>query len=250
MIDGVRAAIGDLRSAQKPSRGAPAYSRYVNRPFGRVLAAVAHTLGLSPNVVTVISGTVSLTAIALIAVVDPTPWSSLAVAGLLVLGYALDSADGQVARLSGRTSAVGEWLDHMVDAFKLASLHMAVLICWYRFFDLHVAWLLVPILFEIVSSVSFLRMILTDLLLRNRMTSGEPPATSGGIGGTDPASTSPAWYAVAVVPSDYGLWCLTFLTLWIPSLFVGIYTALAVLNALLLCASAGRWFRVISALDR
>lgn len=247
MIADVRTAIEDLRGAQKSSRGAPAYSRFVNRPFGRVLAAVAHTVGLSPNAVTVVSGTVTFAGIAVLALVEPTAWSSVLVTALLVLGYALDSADGQVARLSGRSSAAGEWLDHMVDALKLSSLHMAVLVCWYRFYDVDARWLLVPILFGIVTPVSFLRMILTDLLLR---TKASDVPTPGGIGGTDPRSSSPAWYAIAVIPGDYGLWCLAFLTLWLPPVFIGIYTTLTVLNAALLVASATRWFRVVSSLDR
>ncbi len=247
VIADVRTAIADLRSAQKSSRGAPAYSRFVNRPLGRILAAVAHTVGLSPNAVTIVSGTVTFAGIAVLALVEPTAWAAVLVTALLVLGYALDSADGQVARLSGRSSVAGEWLDHMVDALKLASLHMAVLVCWYRFYDVDARWLLIPILFGIVSSVSFFRMILTDLLLRTKAPDVQTP---GGIGGTDPASTSPAWYAVAVIPGDYGLWCLTFLSLWLPPVFIAIYTMLAVLNAALLAASAARWFRVVSSLDR
>lgn len=246
MISDLRAAIEDLRAAQKPSRGAPAYSRYVNRPLGRILAAVAHTMGVSPNAVTATSGAVTFTGIVVLALVDPTAWSSVLVTVLLALGYALDSADGQVARLSGRGSAAGEWLDHMVDALKLASLHMAVLVCWFRFYHLDARWLLVPILFGIVSSVSFFRMVLTDLLLRTDRTGASTP---GGIGGTDASATSPAWYSIAVVPSDYGLWCLTFLTLWVHPLFLAVYTVLAASNALLLVASSVRWFRVVASIS-
>lgn len=244
MMHDVRAAISDLRSAQKSSKGAPAYSRFVNRPLGRIFAAVAYTLGLSPNTVTAISGTVTFSGIAILAMVEPTWWSSLLIALALVLGYALDSADGQVARLSGRSSPAGEWLDHMVDALKLASLHMAVLVCWYRWFDLPTVWLLVPIVFEIVSTTSFFRMLLSDFLVR--IADAKRPAEHDS--GTSTARTSPAWYSIAVVPSDYGLWCVMFLTLWIHPVFVGIYTALTVLNGLLLVASATRWFKVMGTL--
>ena len=47
-----RAAMGRLKAAQKTNYGAPLYSRLVNRPAGRRLAALAYSLHLSPNQVT------------------------------------------------------------------------------------------------------------------------------------------------------------------------------------------------------
>ncbi|RBL82322.1 CDP-alcohol phosphatidyltransferase, partial [Streptomyces cavourensis] len=46
----------ELRGAQKSAKGVSLYSRYVNRPAGRVLAAGAYRAGLTPNQVTLISG--------------------------------------------------------------------------------------------------------------------------------------------------------------------------------------------------
>ena len=51
---------------------------------------------------------------------------------LLILGYALDSADGQLARLLGGGTPEGEWLDHVIDSAKLATIHLAVLVSLYR----------------------------------------------------------------------------------------------------------------------
>ena len=106
----------------------------------------------------------------------PATWPvGVLVTALLVLGYALDAADGQLARLRGGGSLLGEWLDHMIDSVKVAALHLAVLITLYRNFDLHPAWLLVPIVFAITSSVHFFGMILVDLLGRvRRATAGLP----------------------------------------------------------------------------
>ena len=57
-----------LRSAQKgKARGAPAYSVYVNRSIGRVLAAIAYRAGLTPNQVTAVSALFTFTGIVLIA---------------------------------------------------------------------------------------------------------------------------------------------------------------------------------------
>ena len=47
------------------------------------------------------------------------------------------------------------------------------------------------------------------------------------------------------MPADYGLLCIVFLTLWVPPVFVTIYTALAVINLLLLGASGIRWYRSV-----
>lgn len=60
-----------LSKAQKPARGVPGYSRFVNRPAGRLFAAAAHRIGLSPNHVTAASGLVTFPAIAAIALYPP-----------------------------------------------------------------------------------------------------------------------------------------------------------------------------------
>ena len=111
-----RDAVALLGGAQKKrARGAPAYSIYVNRPFGRRLAAGAHLLGLTPNAVSLISAAFTFSAIVLVAVRPPTVWLGLFITAFLVLGYAFDSADGQLARLRGGGTAAGEWLDHVLD---------------------------------------------------------------------------------------------------------------------------------------
>ena len=47
---GYWATVRELAAAQKTAaRGAPAYSRYINRRLGRLLAAAALRAGLGPN---------------------------------------------------------------------------------------------------------------------------------------------------------------------------------------------------------
>ena len=46
---GFHDALVRLRAAQKSARGGPPYSIFVNRPTGRILAAVAYQAGLTPN---------------------------------------------------------------------------------------------------------------------------------------------------------------------------------------------------------
>ncbi|GAB3598416.1 CDP-alcohol phosphatidyltransferase family protein [Microbacterium tumbae] len=237
----VRESIRALREAQKSSSGAPAYSRFVNRPLGRVFAAVAHAIGMTPDQVTAVSAVCTFAGIAVIALVPPTLLSSLIVVALLVLGYALDSADGQLARLRGGGSPRGEWLDHMVDATKMSSIHLAVLVCWARFSEIDPGWLLVPIGFTLVSTVFFFGVILSDLI---RRTSGTGPREWSAR--AQQVRTSPL-FALAVLPADYGLLMLVLVTLWLPTVFLVLYTALLAVNLLILIASLVRWYRSLPA---
>jgi phosphatidylglycerophosphate synthase len=103
-----------------------------------------------------------------IALFRPTWWLGLLIAAVLATGLALDAADGQLARLRGGGSAAGEWLDHVVDAFKVSSIHVAVLICWYRFYELPSdSHLLIPIMFGLQSTVFYFAIMLTEQLRRS-----------------------------------------------------------------------------------
>ena len=69
-----------LSRAQKSKAGAPLYSRIINRPAGRVLAAVAHRMGATPDQVTVFSALCTYSGIALIALWRPTVVSTVVTA--------------------------------------------------------------------------------------------------------------------------------------------------------------------------
>lgn len=230
--------MGRLGRVQKSAKGAPAYSRFVNRRLGRLLAAVAYHRGLTPNGVTALSAACSFVGIAVIALVRPSWPVGVAVALLLVLGYALDAADGQLARLRGGGSMSGEWLDHMIDATKISSLHLAVLIAAYRFFDLPATgWLLVPMGFAVVGAVAFFAMILNDQLRRQ---AGAAPA---------PGGKASALKALLVVPTDYGLLCVAFVLLGAPLVFFAVYTVLFVGSAGYLLLAVRKWFHYMRSLD-
>ncbi|MFE6995696.1 CDP-alcohol phosphatidyltransferase family protein [Microbacterium sp. NPDC057659] len=234
-----RDALQRLSAAQKPSAGTPAYSRYVNRPLGRQIASWAYVAGLTPNGVTGISAVLTFSAVAVLAIARPDWWVGVAVCVLLLLGYAFDSADGQLARLRGGGSAQGEWLDHTVDAAKVTALHMAVLITAYRHFDFPIAWLLVPIVYVFVDNLTFFGMVLKDLLSQ-RETGGKTRAWT--------TSTSPL-HAIAVIPTDYGVFCLMFLLLGHHVLFFGAYTLMAACNAVILVLVLVKWYRDMGALS-
>jgi phosphatidylglycerophosphate synthase len=234
--------------AGKSNRGAPGYSRWINRPAGRQLAIVAFRIGLSPNQVTLLSGLTSLAGIVVLAVAPATVSIGFLVAFLLALAYALDSADGQVARMQGGGSRTGEWLDHVIDCLKIASLHMAVLICWYRSFEVSDALLLVPILFGVQASTYFFSKILTDQL---RAAAAAPAGagvtpTSATASARDDEGRPPVLASLLVLPLDYGLLCVCFVLLGFHTAFIWAYSALALMGVVLLVAAFAKWYRDLS----
>lgn len=233
--------VGLLAAAQKPAaRSAPAYSRYVNRRLGRYLAALAHLAGLGANAVTAVSAVWTFAGIALLVVFPPSWWLGVAVAACLLLGYAFDSADGQLSRLQGTSSPAGEWLDHMVDAVKMSTMPLALAVGFYRFDVGPRAWLLVPLASAVVSSVLFFGMILTEQL---RRANGSPSLAA--------AAPGRSWVrAVLVVPMDYGVLCLSFVLLGAPAVFMVVYSVIFAATALFLLLAAVKWFRELAGWPR
>jgi phosphatidylglycerophosphate synthase len=230
-----------LASSQKPSRGTAAYGRYVNRPAGRCVAAAAHHIGMTPNGATVISALLSGAGIVLLALGEPSLLMGVGVAVLLAAGYVMDSVDGQLARLRGGGSVSGEWLDHTIDCFKTASLHLAVLICWYRNPPIDSdAALLVPLLYEVVQVVTYFGFIVMPYL---RLKAPAPTTPVAAPSAEHPLRT---WL---ILPTDYGFLCWTFVLLAWPVVFFWAYAALAVLNAALLALGLRKWWRELNRID-
>ena len=234
-------AVGRLASKQKSAKGSPADSRFINEGWAGTLLR-RHTGPVWwPNTVTAISALFTFAAIAVLALARPSWGIGFIVAACLVIGYALDSADGQLARLLGGGSLAGEWLDHMVDATKATTLHLAVLLTAYRFFGLSsAAWLLVPLGFATVSAVMFFGMTLNDQLRRNSELAGAPPVVR---------NASSLLKSLMVLPTDYGLLCLVFLLLGSQAAFGIVYTLLFAGSFGFLLMAAVKWFKDMKALD-
>jgi len=236
-----RSALTRLAGAQKPGRGAPPYSRWINRRMGRVIAAGAYTIGATPNGVTAVSALLTTGGLVLIAFVAPVWWLGLAIAAFLVLGYAFDAADGQLARLRGGGSRAGEWLDHMVDVTKTCVLHSVVLISFLRFGGIPSdAFLLVPLGYLTVSIVLFFGLMLVDQLRRSarlQLPDPNPPRGSGML------------QTLVAIPTDYGIVCLAFAVFGWRELFVVVYTALFAAHTLVLLAVLARWWRELRSID-
>lgn len=226
---GYRESVARLQSAQKSGAGVPAYMRWVNRWLGRRIAAVAFGLGLTPNGVTAISALCSLAGLAVIVVAGPELWAGFVAAALLALGFAFDSADGQLARLTGTGGPAGEWVDHVVDAVRTPLTHAAVAVA----VVLHrpdLAWVsAVALAYAVVSAGQFMSQILAEQLVRRR--GGEPPEPSG------------VRKSFALLPTDTGTLCWSFALWGIPVLFVAVYAALFAINAVYAVLSMRRKYR-------
>ncbi|MFI5772764.1 CDP-alcohol phosphatidyltransferase family protein [Streptomyces sp. NPDC051658] len=231
----------ELRGAQKTAKGVSLYSRYVNRPAGRVFAAGAYRIGLTPNQVTSASAAFTFAAIASVALVRPSVGLAVAVYAGLAIGFALDSADGQLARLTGRGGPDGEWLDHVVDCAKMILVHTAVLISFQRFSGVPgEGWLLLPLGFLFTAVLTF-----CAGLLREQLGKAATARSGAGPGAAAPVSRL---RAVALLPADYGVFCLVFLLLGDRTAFRIGYAVLAVVHALFLVAFLTKWFKELRAL--
>jgi phosphatidylglycerophosphate synthase len=240
--DGLGATLRRLSGAQKGAAGAPAYSRFVNRRLGRFLAALAFHAGLTPNAVTGVSAAFTATGIGVLALAPPSWGTGLAVTACLVLGYALDAADGQLARLRGGGSPAGEWLDHMVDAAKASSLHLAVLIAFYRFETVQSGWLLlVPVGYCVVDAVTYFGTMLNEALRAQHGVATRAQRTAQPVG---------VGRSVLTLPTDYGLLAWTFVLFGAPALFIPTYTFLFLAAAAFLALASVKWFREMGRLAR
>lgn len=228
-------AVHRLLSAQKPGHGVPAYLRWVNRGLGRRLAAMGYVLGLSPNAVTLLSAAVSFTGIGIIAFATPSIVMSWLAVLLLLFGYALDSADGQLARLLGSSSPAGEWLDHVVDALRLPAFHLGLAIGLYRRVDAEIWTVAVAMTFALVASTWFIGQLLAEKL--------GPKTVSA------PGSNARAWVSVAKQPYDVSTSFLTVLCLpWLGT-FMVLYGALLIFTALVALASLYRKYQWLASAD-
>ncbi|MGP9608354.1 CDP-alcohol phosphatidyltransferase family protein [Glutamicibacter sp. AOP33-2CA-4] len=222
-------AVSRLSAAQKSGQGVPAYLRWVNRGIGRRMGAMAYVLGLSPNAVTLLSAAVSFTGIGIIALAAPNAVMSWLAVVLLLTGYALDSADGQLARLLGVSSPAGEWLDHVVDALRLPAFHLGVAIGLYRRADAEIWTAALAVAFALVASTWFIGQLLAEKL--------GPKSVRA------PGSDASAWVSLAKQPYDVSTSFLTMLFFpWLGT-FIVLYAALLVFTALVAVLSLYRKYR-------
>jgi phosphatidylglycerophosphate synthase len=215
LVTGTRSygeALGRLLAEQKSSAGVPAYLRWVNRPLGRRLAALAYVARRTPNQVTMLSGAASAVGIVVLVVFPPT----------------------LLARLTGSSGPSGEFLDHVVDAIRQPATHLAIATSLQFRATLAPEWpALVAIAFASVTSVWFFGQILAASLL--------PRQTAA------PGSSAPPWVSFVKLPYDPGFVFLLLLLLPWTWTFVTCYVALFVFTVGVATLSLWRKYQALQA---
>ncbi len=230
-----RTGVRQLAAAQKSGAGVPAYLRWVNRGLGRRAAAVAWVWGVTPNAVTLVSAALSFAGVMVLAILPMDVFSSLGASALLLAGYALDSADGQLARLTKSGSVAGEWLDHVVDAARLPIVHVAIGTMFLRAGS---PPLLVgaALAFAVLASTWFFAQILAEKL---------SPGAANDLG-----SEAPPWVSFAKLPYDVGTLYIVVALAWWPLGFGAAYIGLLVITALVAFVSLRRKYVALQQFER
>ncbi|PQZ91099.1 CDP-alcohol phosphatidyltransferase [Arthrobacter sp. MYb227] len=237
----------ELEHAQKPGVGVPAYTRWINRRAARAFAAGAVASGLGPNTVSLLSACSSLVGLVLL-VLLPASWGTgIATACFLALGYIMDSADGQVARVTGTGSPAGEWLDHVIDAVRTPALHLAVFTGFQRWFELDTALYFLPLAFALLAIGHFMSQILAEQLTRQHtLRAGSPDVK---VHPQDQTLKSNLW-SVLILPIDTGVMCWVFVFWGSPVAFIACYVFLFVFGLVFAGISAHRKYRQLGALAK
>ena len=100
-------------------------NRVVVHPISRALVTVLARRGVSPNAVSL--GGLALGAAAAVAYLDYAQWPMVLVGFALMVGWhVMDGADGQLARLTGKTSEIGRALDGLADHGTFVLVYLAL----------------------------------------------------------------------------------------------------------------------------
>ena len=234
----VAATVRRLASAQKSSKGAPAYSRFVNRPAGRLFAALAYRLGLTPDAVTGVSACVTFTGIVVVAWRGPRPRGRpLPPASRWCWATRWTPPTASSPGCVAAGSPAGEWLDHMVDAIKIV---VAAPGGGRLALPLHRSGR------ALGAGALRLHRRRERAFLRDDPDRAVAPAASTGAAGR--ASSGSALRSLAVLPTDYGVLCLAFALLAVPRVFLATYAVLAAGTAGYTVLAAIKWFRELRAL--
>lgn len=89
---------------------------WVHHNIATIFTYLFANKNISPNTITFLSFIVWLIGCILIVSIDSITWlGAILIYVLFNLSYTLDCCDGQVARLTGKGSIFGDWLDHVLD---------------------------------------------------------------------------------------------------------------------------------------
>ena len=197
-------------------------------------------LGLTPNGVTAVSAALSALGVAVLALAPIAVYTGLAAAILFALAYAFDSADGQLARLTGKGGPAGEWLDHTVDMGKTVLFHGAILFSLIlHTTNVNAGQAALVVGFTAVNVVAFFAWLLVDLL---RRVNPDPAAAA------PPVGHAPLLRSLLRLPTDYGVLCWV-LIFWGTPFFWWFYGLLFLANLVILLAALPVWFKQAKAIS-
>jgi phosphatidylglycerophosphate synthase len=149
--------------------------KYWAFPLAERLADRLCPTRVRPNAVTIATSAFMLTGAGLIAAGSNGWIERLAVASCLAVALVLDTADGRLARLQGTCSALGRWLDQVLDELADLALHAAI--AWACFVsDGRPIWLVLGIVYASAKYLFLVQSLLGDELERGR---SEPAAATG-----------------------------------------------------------------------
>jgi phosphatidylglycerophosphate synthase len=116
------------------NRGGGLYSEAVSQRLGAWVAMLADRLGIAPTLLTLVNlligvgASVAVVALAPAAAAGDLPAWLLGASALIAwqVAYAIDCADGQLARITGQTSTAGARVDILADVMVQISLVIAI----------------------------------------------------------------------------------------------------------------------------
>ncbi|MBN1971470.1 MAG: CDP-alcohol phosphatidyltransferase family protein [Candidatus Delongbacteria bacterium] len=203
-----------LKYLQKGSLGTPAYTRYINRWFGRLFASFIALFEITPNAISLLSSIITLISFILFLLLNKIHFfTSLVLVILLMLGYALDSADGQLSRLLIKQSKRGEWLDHTLDAIKIPLGHGVAIFYIINTWAINHSWFVLYLILLSLTSGRFLSNILKTKLIDYKSKKSQVDSTNNDV-----------IKSILLLPEDYGVYILLFLFTCKPNLFFVAYT--------------------------
>jgi phosphatidylglycerophosphate synthase len=205
----------------------PLISWVVFERLGGALAFACSRLGVRPAAATLLGGALGAAGAVALATAG-SPGGAVLAGTLLLVSYSLDCTDGQLARATGRTSAMGAWLDVTIDAVVLTFL---------------TAVMAVALLAE--STLPAVSALLAGAYGASRaaglMTSSWVSSDGGGMRLTGASALArQAYTAVTDTPVTYVLLCATRL---MPALFRAVIVAIALMTVVQTLVSARHHFR-------
>lgn len=96
------------------------------RPIGFMWAVICAKLGISPNAITIASIFIGVAAGVLFYFDGDLLWLNYVGIVLLILANSFDSADGQLARMTGQYSRIGRILDGLSGDFWFVAIYFAI----------------------------------------------------------------------------------------------------------------------------